>query len=131
MRGHLRERSPGHWAIVIDVRDQASGKRKRKWRSFKGTKREAQKECARLIAEIDGGGYVEPSKQTFGQYFEQWLCDWAPTKVGLRSIESYGHWGQHLVDALGAMPIQRIRGGDLNRAYREAAGKGLSDRTVR
>ena len=21
MRGHLRERSPGHWAIVIDVRD--------------------------------------------------------------------------------------------------------------
>ena len=21
MRGHLRERSPGHWAIVIDVRE--------------------------------------------------------------------------------------------------------------
>jgi hypothetical protein len=21
MRGHIRERSPGHWAIVIDVRD--------------------------------------------------------------------------------------------------------------
>jgi hypothetical protein len=24
MKGHLRERSPGHWAIVIDVRDPAS-----------------------------------------------------------------------------------------------------------
>jgi hypothetical protein len=23
MKGHLRERSPGHWAIVIDVRDPA------------------------------------------------------------------------------------------------------------
>jgi hypothetical protein len=22
MRGHIRERSPGHWAIVIDVRDR-------------------------------------------------------------------------------------------------------------
>jgi hypothetical protein len=21
MKGHIRERSPGHWAIVIDVRD--------------------------------------------------------------------------------------------------------------
>jgi hypothetical protein len=21
MKGHLRERSPGHWAIVIDTRD--------------------------------------------------------------------------------------------------------------
>lgn len=131
MKGHIRERSPGHWAIVIDIRDSTTGERRRKWHSFEGTKREAQRECARLIAEIASGGYVEPSKQTFRQYFEEWLRDWAPTKVGPRSIESYGHWGQHLLDAFGAMPIQRIRGGDLNRAYREAAGKGLSDRTVK
>jgi hypothetical protein len=24
MKGHIRERSPRHWAIVIDVRDPAS-----------------------------------------------------------------------------------------------------------
>ena len=41
MKGHIRERSPGHWAIVIDSRD-VSGKRKRKWHSFAGTKRQAQ-----------------------------------------------------------------------------------------
>jgi hypothetical protein len=29
MKGHLRERSPGHWAIVIDVREPQTGKRKR------------------------------------------------------------------------------------------------------
>ena len=28
MKGHLRERSPGRWAIVIDVRDPTTGKRK-------------------------------------------------------------------------------------------------------
>jgi hypothetical protein len=50
MKGHLRERSPGHWAIVIDVRDPQSGKRKRKWHSFKGTKREAQIKNADRIA---------------------------------------------------------------------------------
>jgi hypothetical protein len=36
MKGHLKERSPGHWAIVIDLRDANTGKRKRKWHSFKG-----------------------------------------------------------------------------------------------
>jgi hypothetical protein len=46
MKGHIRERSPGHWAIVIEVRDPQTGERKRKWHSFKGTKREAQSECA-------------------------------------------------------------------------------------
>jgi hypothetical protein len=50
MKGHLRERSSRHWAIVIDVRDPQTGKRKRRWHSFKGTKREAQSECARLVA---------------------------------------------------------------------------------
>jgi hypothetical protein len=29
MKGHIRQRSPGHWAIVIDVRDPQTGKRKR------------------------------------------------------------------------------------------------------
>jgi hypothetical protein len=49
MKGHIRERSRGRWAIVLDTRD-STGKRKRRWHSFVGTKREAQIECARLIA---------------------------------------------------------------------------------
>lgn len=39
MKGHLKERSPGHWAIILDVPDPRTGKRRRKWHSFKGTKR--------------------------------------------------------------------------------------------
>jgi Arm domain-containing DNA-binding protein len=64
MKGHLRERSPGHWAIVIDVRDPATGKRKRRWHSFTGTKRQAQVACARLISEIQTGAVVEPGRIT-------------------------------------------------------------------
>jgi len=48
MKGHIRERSPGHWAIVIDVRDPQTGERRRKWHSFQGTKRQAQLECSPL-----------------------------------------------------------------------------------
>ena len=38
MKGHIRERSPGRWAIVLEVRDEATGKRKRRWHAFKGAK---------------------------------------------------------------------------------------------
>jgi hypothetical protein len=48
MKGSLRERSPGRWAIILDVRDPETGKRKRKWHAFKGGKRAAESECARL-----------------------------------------------------------------------------------
>ena len=73
MKGHIRERSPGHFAIILEQRNSATGKRKRKWHTFKGTKRQAQIECARLISEMKGGTYLEPSKTTSGQFLERWL----------------------------------------------------------
>jgi hypothetical protein len=76
MKGHIRERSPGHWAIVIEMRDQATGRRKRKWHSFKGTKREAQIECAKLIAAVGKGDYVEPSKTTVADFVQARIAQW-------------------------------------------------------
>jgi len=73
MKGHLRERSPGRWGIVLDIRDPTTGKRKRRWHSFAGTKRQAQVECARLISEMQGGTYLEPGKLTIAAYFARCL----------------------------------------------------------
>src|SRR5947207_9465215 len=46
------ERSKGHFAIIIEQRDPATGKRKPKWITFRGTKKEAEVERARLLTEI-------------------------------------------------------------------------------
>src|ERR1700752_3329902 len=80
MKGHIRERSPGHWAIILDAHDPATGKRKRKWHSFKGTKREAQVECSRLITAMSGGSYVEISKLTVSNWITRWLEAGCPRK---------------------------------------------------
>ncbi|ESY51588.1 MULTISPECIES: site-specific integrase [unclassified Mesorhizobium] len=90
MKGHLRERSPGHWAIVLDIgeRDPKTGKKKRKWHSFNGTKREADNECSRLITALTQGQYVEPTKQTLGQFFEEWLTFIRPS-VAPKTHERY------------------------------------------
>jgi hypothetical protein len=34
MKGHVCERGTGNWYAVIDMRDPATGKRKRKWHSL-------------------------------------------------------------------------------------------------
>ena len=80
MKGHVRERGAGNWYAVIETRDGA-GKRKRKWVSLpecKG-KREAQTACGKLITEMNGGAYVEPSKTTLAQFFDRWLKHIKPT----------------------------------------------------
>jgi integrase len=90
MKGHIRERSPGHWAIVIDVRDPQTGKRKRRWHSFKGTKREAQVECARLIASVGKGDYVEPSKTTVADFVRSRIDQWENSgDISARTAQRY------------------------------------------
>lgn len=74
MKGHITERSPGKWAIVLDLPNTEPGKRRRKWHTFHGTKRQAETECARLIAEMSGGSYIEPAKTTVREYFVRWLA---------------------------------------------------------
>ena len=75
MKGLFANALLGHWAIVIDQRDPATGQRKRRWHSFTGTKRTAQIECARLISELQRGTYLEPNKITVAQFLERWLED--------------------------------------------------------
>ena len=115
MRGHLRERSPGRWAIVIDVRDPTTGKRKRKWHSFIGTKRQAQVECAKLIAEFKNSTALDPAKVMLREYLERWLAHMA-TQVSPRSAENYREVVEHwIVPALGTSSLpnsspNRLRG---------------------
>jgi integrase len=127
MRGSLRERSPGHWAIILDQRDPATGKRKRKWHSFKGTKREAQSECARLITEMKGGTYVERSKLTLSQFFERWLKHIKPN-VSPRTHERYTQIAtKNMAPLLGARILSDLQPIDISEAYARALESGRCD----
>jgi integrase len=137
MKGHIRERSPGHYAIILDQRDPATGQRKRKWHSFEGTKRQAQIECARLISEMNGGSYVEPSKVTVLQFLERWLMHIKPN-VSPRTHERYEQIAlKNIAPTIGSKFLTKLRPVEISEAYAQALehgrrdGKGgLSARTV-
>ena len=127
MKGHIRERSPGHWAIVIDTPDAATGRRKRKWHSFSGTKRAAQIECARLISEIQGGSYIEPNKMRLADFLEWWLRHIQP-RVLLRTFERYAQiCRRNIVPALGGVILTKLRPAHLSEMYSKALTGGRRD----
>jgi integrase len=138
LKGHIRERTPGHWAIVIDLRDPETGKRRRKWHSFHGTKRQAQDKCAQLISELNGGLYIEPAKITVGQFLDRWLEHIKPL-VSPRTHERYGELAtKNLKPLLGAVLLTKLRPMQISDAYAKAlsSGKrqgkgGLAPSTVR
>jgi len=58
--GHIRPPGPGSWELKFDAdRDPTTGRRKTKYVTFKGTKKEAQVELARLIAAVGDATYIE------------------------------------------------------------------------
>jgi integrase len=127
MRGHIRERSPGHWSIVLDLRDPITNRRRRKWHSFKGTKRAAQLECARLIAQMQGGGYVEPAKLSLRQYLEKWLASRRPA-VAPRTFERYEQLAlNNIAPLLGGIMLSKLQPIQISAAYAEAVSKGRRD----
>src|SRR5262245_3220884 len=124
MKGHIRERSPGHWAIVVDTRDPETGKRKRKWFSYSGNKRGAQTEAARLISEVTRGTALDPAKVTLRDYLERWLTHMA-TQVSPRSCECYREIVEaNLVPALGNVLLSKLRPEQIAQAYSDALEHG-------
>ena len=113
MKGHLKERSPGRWAIILDIHDPQTGKRRRKWHWFKGTKKEARIECSRLITEMDAGAYVEHDKKSLAEFLDIWERDWMATNVSAKTAERYSDLLRNCVRPhLGNKRLQAIRAED-------------------
>jgi integrase len=137
MKGHIRERSPGHWAIILDIPDPKTGKRRRKWHSFKGTKRQAQIECARLISIVQAGSYLEPSKTTVAEYLDKWL-EHVKSQVSPRTVERYGELARkNIAPLIGSIALTKLTPMTISTAYstalasgRRDGGGGLAPRTV-
>jgi integrase len=128
MKGHLKERSPGHWSIVLSTKD-AAGERKLKWHSFKGNKRQAQVECARLISEMQNGTYVAPTKLTMVQFFDKWLLHIEPN-VSARTHERYSQLlRKNLAPVIGGKLLSKLQPADISVAYATLV-RDLSPRTV-
>jgi integrase len=131
MKGHIRERSPGRWAIVLDHHDPVTGRRKRRWHSFRGTKREAQVRCAKLVAELQSGASIDPNKVIVAEFLDRFDRDWAATHVSPHSRERYRFALDHVRRHLGDRVLQKVRPVDLAAFYAALARAGLALRTIK
>ena len=137
MRGHIRKRGHRSWAIVIDIGRDANGKRRQKWHSVKGTKRDAETKLSELLHDLDKGQYVEPSKLSVAEYLQQWLKE-AEARVAAKTAERYREMIEgHITPAIGStaladlkpLHIQDFYAKALKSGHKKGRG-GLSPRTV-
>jgi integrase len=130
-QGHIRQRGERSWELKFDLgRDPRTGKRRVRYVSFKGTKRAAQLELARLISENAVGGSVDPSRVTVAEFIERWLRDWAQAHVSPKTLERYRELlRNHVCARIGQAQLQKLRAVHINELYADLLHR-LAPRTV-
>lgn len=133
MRGRIiKRKGSSNYTIILQLGlDPVSGKRKQQWIAAGNSKREAEKQMAKLIHELDNGNYVKADKTIVAQYLRRWLVE-CKSSLSPRSYERYaGIIEKNLIPAFGSIPLTGLRPEHIQRHYANMVAKGLAARTVR
>jgi integrase len=140
--GHIRRRGKCSWEVKIELgTDPLTGKRRIKYHSVKGSRKDAQAELVRLMSGVNAGTYVDTAKSTLAEFLDRWETDWAAINVGPKTLERYRELLRvHVRPNVGAIPVQKLQAAHLAELYarllREGRGRSgkkptaLSARTV-
>lgn len=128
MKGHIRKRGKGSWAVVIELDRDPDGTRHQKWYTVRGKKKDAERELARLLNELETGEYVEPSNMTVAEFLKEWLETYARLSVAPRTYERYEQIVRlHLIPNLGASLLSKLTPMQIQTYYAKALRGGRKD----
>src|SRR5262245_30907054 len=130
MRGHIRRRGKASWELKYDIANvREDGQRRTQYRSFKGTKAQAQSELAKLLVAVDEGAHVEASKVSVGQHVLSRLAQWKGSgRISPKTAERYEQLIRaQLIPFLGRVPLQRLKSRDVEACHTTLMTKGRQD----
>ncbi len=109
MRGHITKRG-NKYSFVIDIgRDPVTKKRKQKRVSGFTSEKKAHAAMIDMIAELNKGGYVEPTNKRLGEYLEEWLKHKKKRVAHSTYLHYEGYVNNHIIPALGDTKIQDLK----------------------
>ena len=130
------ETAPGKWRLRVFVGRDAAGRVQHKNKTFVGTKREAQKDLAKLVADIERGQVAVGHPGSVSDLLERWLCAIEPERSAY-TVKEY--WRLVKIDigpALGNKRLDKLTPAQLDSYYasllaKDRKPKPLSTESVR
>ena len=134
MKGSMRKRGKRSWELKFDLgTDPQIGRRKIAYRSFKGTKQEAEAALTRYAEDVNGQTYVKPNKLTVGESVGQRIEAWSASgEISPKTAERYGELLRNqIVPHIGPVQLQSLGGLGISEWHGALLKTGLSPLTVR
>lgn len=128
--GNIEPRGPGKWRLRVSAgTDPITRERIVIRQPFVGTKTEAEKELARLIAHVDDGSAARGTNRTLNYLIDEWL-----PAAQLAESTRYNYRrnvDKHVRDTVGKLPLTKINAHVLDRYYHRQTVDGVGADTVR
>jgi len=123
MKGHIRPRGPRRWQIVYDLPPGPDGKRRQKYETLEGPKKDAQVRLREILADLDRGVYAKPGKLTVGQLLDDHLEALKPA-VRISTARQYEVYARlHLKPAVGHIEAKKLTALQIEACYRALRGR--------
>lgn len=138
--GHIRKRTYKKgisWQVIIDLGEDATGKRNRIFKTVNSTKKEAEKLKTKMLHEIETGAYKEPTETTLREYLKDWLETYASMLSPTTIVGYKANIEGHVIPALGDRLLQKLSAIEIQQFYNtllqtpnKKTGIPLSTRTI-
>ena len=133
MRGTLREKRPGYWELRVQTgRNALTGQHGQASRTFRGTRREAEKELAAFYVEVVERPATPPGKRSMGELLDAWF-ELASADLAPKTAHEYERIIRARIrPAVGHRPVRQVEASEIDRFYRALQRQaGLSAASVR
>jgi hypothetical protein len=130
VRGNIRKRGAGSWLLQIEL-ERHGRKRRRRFVTVKGSRRDAERELTKLQAAADTGTLAgDPTNMTVGEYITASIA--ARVDLSPRTRERYEELinKYQITPYLGSIKLQKLRPEHLEAWHAALIKKGFSAHTV-
>ncbi len=127
--GSIRQKRHGSYELKYDLGvDPVTGKRRTKYATVNGTRRDAEKELRKYLRDVDTGAFVEPSKITVAAFLERWISHMRPPKVSPKTYERYEQIvTNNILPVLGENKLDQLRPIHIDGAWSKLLKEGRID----
>ena len=132
MRGHIKQRTKGSWSISIYLgKDSKTNKKKYKWYTVKGNKKDAETFLTEKLRELDTGIFIDNKDINVRQYFNFWYEQHCLSRLSPTTYESYRrNLDNYILEELGHIKLEELKPMHLQTFYNKCSKKGLSNKTI-
>ncbi len=131
MKGSIRQRSPGHWELTVDLGKDNQGRRQRRFATVRGSKAQAQRKLRELLSAVDQGLTPPNRELRLGDWLERWLSEWiAPRRRESTLIRYEAAVRRHIAPRLGHVRLAALGPADIRAFEAQLLAQGLSPQSV-